>query len=111
MMLTFDSAVRNLFRSSLVFGLILLCSIASAAQGGRSLYDQIKAFSLTGGKADVNGLAFKRDRAEMTFTGTFYFTAPTDGHVTGAVFVGQGTFRAQSPPAEFEKANLKRLIG
>ncbi len=78
---------------------------------GKQVYDQIKAFALTGGSADVSGLTLKRDRVEMTFTGTFYFGAPTGGTVTGAVFVGQGTMRAEAPPSDFERENVRRLIG
>jgi len=53
----------------------------------------------------------QRDRAQMIFNGTFYFAAPVDGHVTGAVFIGEGHFNAAVPPNEFEKGNLKRLLG
>jgi hypothetical protein len=76
----------------------------------KNLYTQIKAFSLGGGSATVNGLVLKRDRAQMTFTGTFYFAAPVDGRVTGAVFIGDGQFSAPLPPGIFEKENLKRLL-
>ena len=68
------------------------------AAGGKEFYDQIRAFSLTGGSARVTGLVLKRDRVNMTFTGTFYFAAPIEGHVTGAVFMGDGTFSAPVPP-------------
>ena len=107
-----DNSVINLWnRIALLVSLILTFALSISAQGGLALYNQIKAFSLTGVKADVSALTLKRDRVEMTFTGTFYFTAPIDGKVTGAVFIGAGTFRAQSPPIEFEKANLRRLLG
>ena len=33
----------------------------------------------------------------MTFTGTFHLSAPVEGRVTGAVFIGQGTLRAEVP--------------
>ena len=46
----------------------------------------------------------------MTFDGTFYFTPSIDGHVTGAVFIGEGKFSAEVPPSEFEKENVKRLL-
>jgi hypothetical protein len=78
---------------------------------GKAVYDQIKAASLTGGSADVTGLMLKRDRVEMSFTGTFYFAAPVEGRVTTAVFIGQGAFRAEVPPTKFEKDNLKRMLG
>ena len=91
--------------------LLLGITLAAPAQEGKALYQQVKAFTLSGAKADVQSLSLKRDRVEMSFTGTFYFTAPLDGKVYGAVFIGQGTFKADAPAAEFERANLKRLIG
>jgi hypothetical protein len=84
---------------------------AAAAASGTALYRSIRAFDLAGGSVHVDNLALKRDRAEMTFSGTFYFSAPLNGRVTGAVFLGQGTFRAEVPPSRFERDNLRRLIG
>src|SRR5436190_9979654 len=111
-------------RARLVLRLIILAIAIAAvspwtpvkAQGnqsgaGRQVYDQIKAFTLKGGSADVSNLTLKRDRVEMTFTGTFYFGAETSGKPTGAVFIGTGTLRAEAPPTEFEKENIKRLLG
>lgn len=85
--------------------------VPSAATSGTALYRSIRAFDLAGGSVRVENLALKRDRAEMTFNGTFYFAAPVNGHVTGAVFLGQGTFRAEVPPSRFEWDNVRRLIG
>jgi len=78
---------------------------------GKALYDQIKSFSLGGGAAAVKGLVLNRDRAQMTFDGTFFFASQIDGRITGAVFLGEGKFSAQVPPNEFEKDNVKRLLG
>lgn len=99
--------------TGLAFALLAVSAFATtaAAQDGRAIYAQIKALSLTGGKANVNNLVLKRDRVEMTFTGSVYFSAPVEGKITGAVFVGQGVFRAAVPSDEFEKANVKRLLG
>jgi Peptidase family M1 domain len=83
----------------------------TATANGQGLYDAIKAFSLTGGSAEAKSVVLKRDRVVMTFDGTFYFGAPVAGHVNGAVFIGQGRFRADVPPSEYEKNNLKRQIG
>jgi hypothetical protein len=47
----------------------------------------------------------------MTFNGTVYLTGPVEGRVTGAVFIGQGNFRATIPENSFEKGNVKRLLG
>jgi hypothetical protein len=83
---------------------------SGASLSGSEIYNQLKAFSLSGGSAEVSGLVLKRDRATMIFNGTFYFSAPIGGRVTGAVFIGQGTFQAPVPPSDFEKNNVKRLL-
>ena len=77
---------------------------------GRNTYEQTRALTLGGSAADVSNLVLKRDRVSMTFTGTFYFAAPAGGRVTGAVFVGQGTMRADVPNSQFERDNVKRLL-
>ncbi len=84
---------------------------ANVSAGGRELYDQLKAAALTGGAAEAKGLTLQRDRVVMTFDGTFYFTAPVADRFTGAVFIGQGTFRAEVPPNKFEQENVRRLLG
>lgn len=105
---------RRLFVCAL-FAASVLIAPASFAQSNpasaeKSFYDQVRSFALGGGSATVSGLVLKRDRAEMTFTGTFYFATPVDGHVTGAVFVGDGKFSAPVPPSDFEKENVRRLL-
>jgi hypothetical protein len=95
----------------IIAGLIAAPIISAQDKSGKDLYTQIKSFSLTGGSAAVKELTLARDRARMTFDGTFYFTAPIDGHVTGAVFIGNGNFTADVPPSGFEKENVKRLLG
>jgi hypothetical protein len=91
---------------AMVAGMVLLPALPAGtraqdaqAGAGKRLYDDIQAFALTGGSADVSNLTLKRDRVEMTFNGTFYFAAPAAGTVTGAVFMGQGTMRARRRPA------------
>ena len=79
--------------------------------GGKALYDQVKAFGLTGGTTTVEQLVLTRDRVSMTLSGTLYFAAPVNGKVTGAVFLGEGAMRAEAPPSSFERDNLKRMLG
>jgi hypothetical protein len=93
-----------------VFFLFTSSTPIAAQQTPKNLYDQIKEFSLDGGKAEVSSLVLKRDRAIMEFNGTFYFATPVNGKVTGAVFIGQGNFKAEVPPNQFEKENVKRLL-
>jgi hypothetical protein len=95
------------------------CSFTGAAVRGqqaptesKKLYDDLRAFRLGGGSVSVDNLSFHRDRGEMTFTsGTIYFESPIQGHVYGAVFIGEGKFHADPPPTKFEKENVKRMIG
>ena len=98
-----------------LFALTLLVPAVSAQDGAggkeKELYNQLKAFSLTGGTVQVNNLELKRDRIQLTLTGIVYLSAPIDGQTTGAVFIGDGVFRAETPPSEFEKENVKRLLG
>jgi hypothetical protein len=106
----------RLVNSFSIAAILLLITTTAFAQDtqpakGKELYDQIKLFSLGGGSAAVKALVLNRDRVQMTFDGTFYFATPVDGHVTGAVFVGEGKFMTEVPPNEFEKHNVKRLLG
>jgi hypothetical protein len=105
------SGYKRLAGLTAVFGLVLISSSLSYSQSGKALYDQIKSFQLTGGAVSASNLVLKRDRVTMTFNGTFYFTPAIEGRVTGAVFIGSGMFQADVPPSNFEKANIKRLLG
>lgn len=98
-----------------LFATALFTASSSFAQDNfvnaeKDFYLRIRSFALSG-SATVNGLVLNRDRAQMTFTGTFYFAAPVDGRVTGAVFIGEGRFSAQPPANDFEQENVKRLLG
>jgi len=99
-------------RKALVLASALLCLTLniSAQLTGKTAYDQINGFSLSGGRAELANVVLKRDRATMTLNGTIYFTNSVGGVVTGAVFIGQGLFSATVPPSEFEKAQVKRLL-
>ena len=96
------------------FLITLLASASAAAQEAskeKDLYNQLKAFSLTGGVMEVKGVTLKRGRAQITLDGTVYLSQPVDGRATGAVFIGEGKFVAEPPNNEFDKANVKRLLG
>lgn len=100
-----------------MFLLVGLCpaTVQLRAQGGPAtdgieFYRAIKRFNLSGTAAVVDNVTLKRDRVEMTFSGTFYFQAPINGRVYGAVFLGRGTFRAEPPKSEFEQQNVRRML-
>ena len=109
MMLT----LRRLILPSI--SLLLFCSISISAQTAavskeKELYDQIKAFSLSGGSVEVKGLVLKRDRAQMTFDGTFYLTSPTNGIVTGLYLLVMESSLRKYRPATSNETALKRWV-
>lgn len=62
----------------------------------------------TGEMRSVKDFVLKRDAGTFTFSGTFTFLSPVRGKVTGAVFLGHGTFEL-TPPIEVEKKSLAEL--
>ena len=99
----------------LIFTLLLVASSTRAQEKPTSkdveFYNQIKAFSLTGGAIEVKGVVIKRVRTQITLDGMVYLSQPINGVVTGAVFIGEGKFLAETPTNDFERDNVKRLLG
>ncbi len=99
----------------LLFAFILGTSAAFAQDGAaakeKQTYNQVKACALTGGSVQVNALVLKKDRTQITLTGTVYLSDQVNGQATAAVFIGDGNFKAETPTNEFEKDNVKRLLG
>ena len=90
-----------------------VCKFALAQEPpkGLALYNQVKSFALNGGTVEAKGLVLKKDRTQITLNGVLYLTGPIEGQVTGAVFIGEGKFVLDTPPSNFEKENIKRLVG
>ena len=64
----------------------------------------------TGGSFKVENLNFTHDAAEFHLkSGTLTFLAPAHGHVTGAVFIGEGQF-VFTPPMGLERAQMMRRM-
>ncbi len=110
------TSLRPLFVwGCLLFALTLVTPHVHAQDGAASkekeTYNQLKAFALTGGAVQVKSLVIKKDRTQITLNGTVYLSAPVAGQTTGAVFIGEGNFSAETPPSDFEKDNVKRLLG
>jgi hypothetical protein len=83
---------------------------AFAAEGVNwSLYNELKAFQLTGQSVSVKDLAMKREAVEMEFSGEFYPAKLITGQIYGAVFIGHGRLHAV-PWNEFEKHSVKRFL-
>jgi hypothetical protein len=95
----------------LLVGIVPRASSQQTPLDSKKLYNALKTFKLGGKRASANNLVIHVDRAELTFTsGIFYFSAAINGHIYAAVFIGDGTFRTEPPPNEFEKQNVKRLL-
>jgi hypothetical protein len=72
-------------------------------------YLQLRNISTSDEVIEVNNLVLKRDAGVFTFkSGYFFFLAPVEGKITGAVFLGEGTFSLR-PPLEAERRNLLLL--
>jgi len=83
----------------------------SPSSKDKEIYNRLKAFSLTGGMVEVKGVVLQRSRSQITLDGVVYLSEPVNGVVTGGVFLGEGKFFAESPINDFEKDNVKRLLG
>ena len=107
--------------------LMLLVCLAVAAQDDKRVlaevtvnatdpvYTELRGTSsapdaFSGDYATVNNLVLKKDAGVFTLqNGSVYFIKPTNGKVTGAVFIGNGTF-SLSPPTDVEKKHLTIFI-
>lgn len=103
----FRALAVSAFSLSMIFGF----STAAQSQDATALYSDLKAFQLNLIRTDLNNYKLNRDRVEITLSGTLHLSRTAEGRITGAVFSGTGNFKLQAPPIEFEKANIKRLLG
>ena len=75
------------------------------------IYQALRNVSMGGDNVNINNFVMKRDAGKFTFvSGTFCFLASVNDRVTGAVFVGEGTFDL-TPPLPEEKKSLSFLTG
>ena len=94
----------------LALTLPLFASDTSAvAPNSDPAYQQLRNLTLSGEAVSVTNFKLKRDAGTLNFySGTVCFVTPVQGKVTGAVFVGDGTF-VLDPPLESERQSLKLL--
>jgi hypothetical protein len=70
-------------------------------------YQVLRNLTLSGEAVSVTNLDLKRDAGTFHLrSGTVCFTAPVEGKVTGAVFVGEGNLVISAPPAEMAMLKL-----
>ncbi|MBK9164774.1 MAG: hypothetical protein IPM21_12875 [Acidobacteria bacterium] len=89
---------------------LLAFALAANANAQSSLQNEIRSFKLSGSSVQLEDRVFQRDRVTMKLNGTLYFAEPVNGRVTGAVFIGNGSFSAETAPIEYERAYVNRLI-
>jgi hypothetical protein len=110
---------KRTFKARAITAFLVACVFTAAYAGAQapsdataSLYTQLKLFALGNRSARANNLVLKKDRITLTFaSGMLYFPEPVAGQVRGAVFIGAGTLHVDTPPGQFERDNVHRLLG
>ena len=90
-----------------------LALLATAIAFGEShpVYTALRAARPSGPAVSVTDLSIERDVFRFRFEkGVFQFLAPVEGRVTGAVFVGEGSWELR-PALEVERRHLEMLTG
>ena len=101
--------ILGMFVSLTAFGQAPASTPAANLPNSDPVYRQLRQISIGSESSAVNNLILKRDAGTFTFrTGTFYFLAPVEGKVTGAVFMGDGLFSLE-PPTNAERRSLRLL--
>jgi hypothetical protein len=100
------------FIVSLLSGLVLFAAPSrgqAPAPNSNSTYQQLRQLLPAGEGIPVQNLELRRDAAVFTFhSGSFSLYGPVNGHITGAVFRGQGSLHLV-PPDDQEKHSLSLL--
>jgi hypothetical protein len=87
----------------------IIAATPAKAPNSHALYQQVRNVALSGESSSAANLVLKRDAATFTFKrGDFHFLAPVNGKVTGAVFIGDGSFDLV-PPTNSEKRSVSLL--
>jgi len=95
------------------FGLLILVFLAAphcfAQSASDAIYSALRTLGLGTESFSLSNYDLKRDAGTFRFrSGTVCFVTPVNGMVTGAVFVGDGTFLL-NPPSESERRSLQYL--
>ena len=97
-------------RSGLMASLMLIVAAATRADADPT-YTALRAAKPGGGAVAVQDLTLERDVFRFKFVrGSFQFLEPVAGRITGAVFVGEGTWLL-NPADEVERRHLALLTG
>jgi Peptidase family M1 domain len=104
-----------LVRLSVLASLVVLAFFLATSPGysqdanSMAIYGALRNLTLGSESVSLSNIDLKRDAGIFRFrSGTVCFTPPINGKVTGAVFVGDGTFLL-NPPSESERKSLEYL--
>jgi len=101
--------IAALLRAATIFTVGVSSACAQTGANSDPNYLALRNIALGREGVSVTNFDLKRDAGRFHFNlGTVCFVAPVNGKVTGAVFVGDGTF-VLTPPTETERKSLKYL--
>jgi hypothetical protein len=110
MLRTLCPGLRKFVFTQVAFIIAMLAPAhAGPAPNSDPTYQQLRNITLSGESVSVSNLVLKRDAGTFRLrSGTLCFLTPVVGKVTGAVFVGDGSFILDTPLPS-ERASLKLL--
>ncbi len=92
-----------------LFSSFAICALAQTQANSDPVYLQLRKVGLGPEGLGVSNVVLKRDAGTFTFrSGNLCFLAPVNGKVTGAVFVGVGSFSLK-PPLDTEQRPINLL--
>ncbi len=97
--------------AALILALFLVGTVGLYAQAGTgdSVYQQLRHITAGTEAVTVSNVTLHRDIGTFTLkSGTVYFLAPVENKITGAVFIGDGTFVLE-PSSSWEKRSVAFL--
>jgi hypothetical protein len=105
------SVCRLLLTAVMVFVAATSCFAveSNTALPAVSLYQQLRAFQLSGKHVHAEHLSMNRDRMKLEWSGDFFLQTGAAGKVYGAVFLGHGHISVE-PTSTFEKASVHRFL-
>lgn len=102
---------RVVFPGLLLFAYLAFACLNLNAQtaNGDSAYQQLRHVTVSSEAIAVNNVVIRRDIGTFTLkSGTLYFLAPVGSKVTGAVFLGEGSFLLE-PSVPWERRSVSFL--
>jgi hypothetical protein len=102
-------SVSTILLIILAFFQVSVAQTAAPGPNSDPAYQALRNLTLSGEAVSVTSVELKREAGTFHLhSGVVCFVAPVNGKVTGAVFIGDGTF-VLDPPIDMERKSLKLL--